>query len=118
MSKEESSEYTPGAYALADRYARETKSIHFHETPNQEAKFAMELIARFGTIEGRPDGEDSAGRQKIRSAEAEEVVQRSFALAEAAFREMRRRGWAIQVPLPLVEATETVTFSGESEATG
>ena len=105
----ESDKYEPiHAVARLERnYADKTCKIHHAAIPNQEASFALKLIERFGTIEGRVDGEDSAGRQKLRMAKAAEVVGTAFELAELAFREIDRRAWLIDCPIPLAEVEAT-----------
>lgn len=49
-------------------------------------------------ITGIEDGEDSAGRAKLRSATVKEVVDRATEAAATAFEEFERRGWIIDVP--------------------
>ncbi|WP_428418185.1 hypothetical protein [Methylibium sp.] len=68
------------------------------EMPMAEAKFALELISRFGLIAGEDGGEDSAGRAKGRLMPVELVVTRSFEISMAAFAEARKRGLMLKIP--------------------
>ena len=58
-----------------------------------EAAFAMHLIERWGMIAATPDGEDSAGRAKLRPLSATEVVDRACDVSSTAFMAFRLRGW-------------------------
>ena len=55
----------------------------------QEAILAMSLIERWGMVAGQPDGEDSAGRSKLRLSTPEELVDRAFIVARMAFSRAR-----------------------------
>lgn len=56
-----------------------------------EAKMAHDFIERWGMVLAMDDGEDSAGRHKIRLATPEELVSRAFTIAELFMKEARRR---------------------------
>jgi hypothetical protein len=72
-------------------------SIHPKEGLNAEAAYAMHLAERFALIAGEDDGEDSAGRQKLRLATPIEVVKRACNIAELMFIELRRRNWTVPI---------------------
>jgi hypothetical protein len=55
--------------------------------------FAMEILKSHPLITAVPDGEDSAGRQKLRSQESKEVVAKAVEISEALFEEAEKRGW-------------------------
>lgn len=75
-------------------------SIVSHPTsmPDQRAFFAMQCIERWGLVAGTPDGEDTAGRSKLRKMSAAEVVQDACEVARIAYEEFSKRGWLIAVP--------------------
>lgn len=52
---------------------------------------ALDLINHFGSIAGKVDGEDSAGRSKIELQNPTELVQRCFAIADEFVNECERR---------------------------
>ena len=73
---------------------------YLHETrhPELEAKFAMALIERWGMVAGIEDGEDSAGRAKIRLISSKEVVERAVDVTSRAMAEFEARGWLKHLP--------------------
>ena len=75
----------------ADRYG-EPKG-HYAECPGMEATAVLNFIEKWGMVAAAPDGEDSAGRQKLRLATPEEMVARAMQTTEAAFRTLRAHGW-------------------------
>jgi hypothetical protein len=82
------------------------RSVVWHtQVPNEEARFAMALVERFGLIAGKPDGEDSAGRAIINTLPVAETVARAFDLAGEAFRVMHERGLMLEL-LPYEEALD------------
>lgn len=72
--------------------------IHHGVTVNLMGQFASSLITRWGMVQGKDDGEDSAGRAKISLMTPEEVVNRACETAETTFKEFNKRGWLIAVP--------------------
>jgi hypothetical protein len=72
-------------------------TIHSTEQPIAEARYAMQLAERFALIAGEDNGEDSAGRQKLRLATPDEVVQRACNIAHLMFTEIRDRNWMLPV---------------------
>lgn len=71
---------------------------YYPEQPDQVAHLATTLIERWGLVTGREDGEDSAGRQKLRRERPEEIVERAFDIAEEVFRVARARGHLVAMP--------------------
>ena len=86
-------------YRISDRleYEKEVK-LYYTEAPNQECQFALQMLERFGLIAARPDGEDTAGRQKGELLPVADTVARAFDLAEEAFRVARARGLMLTLP--------------------
>jgi hypothetical protein len=68
------------------------------EMPNIEARFAMSMLERWGSVQGVQDGEDSAGRSKIGLMSVEDTVSRACCIADRAFKQFRDNGWMIDVP--------------------
>ena len=73
-------------------------SICKKSIPNNRAVFATELIIRNGLNVGEQDGEDSAGRSKIKPMNEEEVVKRACKIADLTFSEFENRGWLTKLP--------------------
>ena len=67
------------------------------ETPDQTARMAFALIERWGAVAAEADGEDSAGRAKLKLQPAAALVNRAFDIAEAATAEAKKRGLTINV---------------------
>jgi hypothetical protein len=68
--------------------------------PEPEARFAIELMIRMALASATPDGEDSAGRQKLRLATPNEIVERACDIASAAFAGFEKREWLAKLPPP------------------
>jgi len=79
------------------------------QAPNEIAKMAFELITRWGAVAAAPDGEDSAGRSKLRLVEPKELVDRAFLCAEAAMETARDRGHMIELPSRFRTTTKKIT---------
>lgn len=91
-------EYT----VLKNQYDKEMKqpTIGLHETEflDLRAKFAMDLIARWGMIAGEPDGEDSAGRQRGKLADEVDLVNRAMLITTLAFKQFNDNEWITHLP--------------------
>lgn len=72
--------------------------IHDTEYPNFEARLAAALVERWGMVAGESDGEDSAGRAKLRLATPQELAIRACETASQVAGEMRKRGWFVAIP--------------------
>ena len=64
------------------------------------AVMATEMSTRLALIACEDDGEDSAGRQKLRLSTPEEVASRSCAIAAALWAQFEQREWLFDLPLP------------------
>lgn len=71
--------------------------IHHLEMLDQQGRFALDCIERWSLVAAIPDGEDSAGRQRLRLATPEELVDRSFTTAKLAFERARQEGLTIDM---------------------
>ena len=74
--------------------------IQKHDTTilSVEAQFMLGFIERWGMVAAMPDGEDSAGRQKLRLATTEELVARAVVVTSLAFDAAHDLGWAAEAP--------------------
>jgi hypothetical protein len=86
-------------YQENDAYLRPIPMVTIHalEHPIAEARYAMQLAERFALIAADDDGEDSAGRQKLRLSTPEEVVDRACKIAHLMYVEIRDRNWMLPV---------------------
>ncbi len=75
-------------------------SICIHETftPDQRARFAMDMLGKWGMVAGKDDGEDSAGRSKLIPMEEEELVYRAIKTTEILFETIKTKGWFTKNP--------------------
>lgn len=72
-----------------------------------EARLASEMIIRWGMVAAAPDGEDSAGRAKLRLLTPAELVERACESATLLIMECRARDW--------VHITPSINASGDKE---
>lgn len=77
---------------------KKTVVTYTTETPDDVAQFAMQLIDRHANVAGHEDGEDSQGRSKLRLQTPEELVERSFKIAQLTFAMARARGHMLTLP--------------------
>jgi len=83
--------------------------VHFHTShhPDAKAQFAMSLMEK-ALIAAAENGEDSAGRAKLRALTAAEVALKACDIAEAAFYEFHSRGWMVIIPPPTNEQVNKI----------
>jgi hypothetical protein len=72
--------------------------VHEREHPNFEARLAVNLLEKWGMVAAEPDGEDSAGRAKLRLSTPQELAVRACNVASETAAEIRKRGWFVSVP--------------------
>ena len=77
---------------------KDTFELVDDEYLEMEAKLATLLIEKWGLVAAIPDGEDSAGRQKLKMQTPDELVQRAFAVASLAMKTARKRGLVYKCP--------------------
>lgn len=70
------------------------------------AKVAVEMATHWGMIAGTPDGEDSAGRQKLRLLSPDELSNRACQTAQALWMRFERLGWLVAIPEPRLRQEE------------
>lgn len=98
-------EYQPIRAAVVNKWNKEEKVIEFGESLNMEAHLAFLLISKWGMVAASPDGEDSAGRAKIRPSTPDELVTLAIDTSHAFYERVRALGWTVAVPLPLAAVT-------------
>ncbi len=77
--------------------------------PNLRAKIATEMVSKWAMLAVESDGEDSAGRAKLRSMPPADVVNRSVETADLLVAQFEARGWLI----PGVNPSEV--YGGDEE---
>jgi len=60
----------------------------------------MALVERWGLVACVLDGEDSAGRQKMRVMTPEELARAACDTAEETWKQIEERGWTLAIPEP------------------
>ena len=83
---------------ISKRYGNKENTIVALKHPTAKARLAMELMARWGLVLAEPDGEDSAGRQQLRTCTAAEIVNKACEVAEYAYNEFEKREWLLDIP--------------------
>lgn len=87
-----------------DKY-REGQKAHHRAIPNYTAKLAEQIVNHCALIAAQVDGEDTAGRQKLKLMEPADVAKRACDIAENMVAIFDARGWVIEFPpMPAEEA--------------
>ena len=81
-----------------DTYGKPGIVFRSAEVLGAEADLAVRLLEHWGLVASESDGEDSAGRHRIRRASPEEVVARALDTATLLYSEARKRGLLVSVP--------------------
>lgn len=111
------SDYTPIAVEARVDGVYEPKLVFHHaQHPGQEGSLAVELVARWGTVAAIPDGEDSAGRAKLRLQTPDELAERAVATSVALFRRLREAGLLVDCPRVPTRAEAKAAEAAELEA--
>ncbi len=92
-------------FIIADRYKlREKEPIPYNKFLfGAEAKIAIEMVQRWGIIAAMDDGEDSAGRHRVRLMTTDELVQRACDSAQKLIKEFEKRDWLLELPEPQIK---------------
>lgn len=87
-------------YTIRSRYANLRAEVMIGKTEAESlpARLAAVLIEKWGMVAALPDGEDSAGRSRLRLQTPKEVVDRACEVSELAITEFRERGWMLNIP--------------------
>lgn len=91
------------------------KSVEIYRTamPNDTARLAFALLEKWGPVCAMPDGEDSAGRAKIRPLTPNETVVRAFEIAEFAMQCAWEGDHMIELPDVVELNREAKTADGD-----
>lgn len=87
--------------ALIDQYKDSLRYQSLHNEPevfNYKARLAAAMVERWGCVACEVDGEDSSGRQKMRLATADELVNRAVEVAELLVERFREKNWNTIMP--------------------
>jgi hypothetical protein len=68
-------------------------------------RMSVVFVEKWGMVAATPDGEDSAGRMKLRLLTPAELTQRAVETAELVYAEVQKRGHFIELPNPYVKKT-------------
>lgn len=79
-------------------YGSRVVKMYRTEMPSFEAELAFILLEKWGPVCAMPDGEDSAGRAKVRGMTPAETVQHAFDIASEAMRTAHARGLMVAIP--------------------
>ena len=96
-----SKEYTPTPNEIVPDTRYQAITSHcalYNEAPLPEATLAMGLIERWGMVAAIPDGEDSAGRQRLRLATPDELTTRAIETVQALYTGLRAAGMIVPLP--------------------
>ena len=87
-------------FMLADRYKLKEPLVYTKFLFGAEAKIAIEMVQKWGLIAAIDDGEDSAGRHRVRMMTIGELVQRACDSAQKLIEEFEKREWFLELPEP------------------
>lgn len=73
-----------------------------------KASIVMDILRTHPLIAGKSDGEDSAGRARLREANVEEVLDMAFALADGFVERAAVNGWIKATTVPVEQAAVIV----------
>ena len=83
---------------VGDYYDRPNITLYERETPSFEARIALSMVEKWGIVAATTDGEDTAGRAKLRPLTPAELVERACTTADLLATELRTRGWMLELP--------------------
>lgn len=86
------------AWAIRSQYGDEAIIIHQNESLDQRAVLAANFTEKWALVAGEADGEDTAGRQKIRRLSPVELASHACETVEALYAEFAKRGWTLALP--------------------
>jgi hypothetical protein len=100
---------------IRDEYGNPKVIMHETEAPGFEARIALALAERWGLVAAEVDGEDSAGRSKLRRLTPKELASHACEAAQELVSEFAARGWMIQLP-SIAEHMATQKLAEERKA--
>ena len=86
------------ALGVKARYADERYMLHNLQQPDLRAQLACQFAERWAMVAAVEDGEDSAGRQKLRRMTPGELADHACECVSALMEQFQVRGWLLHVP--------------------
>jgi hypothetical protein len=74
--------------------------VYKTKVPGAIAEMAMQMACRWGLVAATPDGEDSAGRQKLKKQLPADLAKEACDTAAALWAQFEERGWIVDLPAP------------------
>ncbi len=91
-------------FIMGRKYDAFSQPLVYQKTVfDRRAEMAIIMLEKWGMVAGIDNGEDSAGRAKISLMPIGKLIDRAFECADAAYSEIERRGWSMEIPAPVIE---------------
>jgi hypothetical protein len=90
---------------VTEKYGESDVAITENEHFELEAKIALDIMTKWGCVAAEPDGEDSSGRQQLKTMSEEALIERCFKAAKL-FMERARGDKLIHICPSLPEKEE------------
>lgn len=102
--------------ASRDRYGTgdPKASVGLTTVTSPEGQFFLKCIERWALVAAEVDGEDTAGRQRLRRMTPSELIFHAHRCTELAFEQMDRCGWLC--PMPDHETIQAAVEENESNS--
>lgn len=85
-------------YKILKKYGVSDIQLHERMHPDLQGRIATDLVTRWGMVAAMPDGEDSAGRLKLRLMTPDELVARAMETADRLVKAMHEAGNLLMLP--------------------
>lgn len=82
---------------------------------SHKGMIAVTLVEKWGMIAAVEDGEDSAGRTKLRLSTPVEVVNRAMETADILVEQMKQVGWIVKTPTSTEMRAKFLEARGDDE---
>jgi hypothetical protein len=89
---------TTEALGYKQKFGDERYLTHHMLGPDLRGEWAVKFVERWAMVAAVPDGEDSAGRQKLRQMKPAELAAHACECVEALFNQFEERHWLLTVP--------------------
>jgi len=86
------------AVGVKARYGDERYVLHHLKQLDSRASLACQFAERWAMVAAMEDGEDSAGRQKVRRMTPGELADHACECVSALMEQFQVRGWLLEVP--------------------
>jgi hypothetical protein len=85
-------------FKIRKRYGDANIIVHSLYHPDLRARLAMQIVDHMSMVAGAPDGEDSAGRHKLKLLPPADCAERACAIADEMVTQFERRDWLLKAP--------------------